>query len=279
MNARLRTLTALAAAAGGAVLDALAVLVPVVCAGCGRPDRSVCGECRVQLAGSPRAVLREGPEGAFAVHAALEYEGVAAAVIGAFKDGGRTDAAPVLATALGDAIRAALDAIAPHRPGGEVGHAAASGRDPSTPIEIAVVPSTRRAMRERGYAPVELLLARCGLRPARVLRLARERADQAALGADARRANAAGGLTADRPLEGRSFLLVDDVLTTGATMAEAARALRAAGASTVGAAVLAETPLRHVRLSANSTETLRDFAGRAGYGGRTGVVDPPFRTG
>ncbi|HEY1105739.1 MAG TPA: phosphoribosyltransferase family protein, partial [Agromyces sp.] len=60
----------------------------------------------------------------------------------------------------------------------------------------------------------------------------------------ARRANAAGGLVAVGQLAGRRFLLVDDIVTTGSTLAEAARALHAAGASTAGAAVLAETPLR-----------------------------------
>jgi predicted amidophosphoribosyltransferase len=51
-------------------------------------------------------------------------------------------------------------------------------------------------------------------------------------------------MAARRPLAGRRVLLVDDVVTTGATLAEAARAVRAAGGSVVGAATLASTPLR-----------------------------------
>lgn len=241
-----------------ATLDALSLLVPVACAGCGAPDRSVCPSCRDALRpAAPRRVERE----AVTAWAALEYAGVAAHAIGAFKDGARTDAAGPLSAALRASIAAALDGV------------------PAGSVEVCTVPSTSAALRRRGYAPVEAMLARCGIRSSRVLRLTRAREDQAGLGAEARRANAEGALSARADLVGRRFLLVDDVLTTGATLAETARAVTAAGGVVVAAAVLAETPLRRFAPARDSLETLRDIGRRGGYGGRTGVVDPPFRSG
>lgn len=242
-----------------AVLDAAAVLLPVACVGCAAADRAVCDSCRIALRPAPRPVDRHGR----AVWAALSYVDVVANAIGAFKDGDRTDAAPPLALALRASIMAALGALAPG----------------SATVEVCTIPSTPQAMRRRGYAPVELLLARCGIRGAPVLALTRERRDQSGLGIEERRANAEGALEARLPLAGRAFLLVDDVVTTGATLAEAERALTAAGARVAAVAVLAETPRRHPARTRSSRETLRDIGARAGYGGRTGVVDPPFRSG
>ena len=220
----------LAARAARGLRDAVAVLLPVECAGCGDADRSVCDACRAGFAGPARRVRRPGVSG----WAGLEYAGCAARAIRAFKDDGRTDASRALAAPLGIAIRAAL---------------AEAGADPPVAarrgVEVCTVPSTRAAFRSRGYAPVGLLLARCGLRASPVLRLARGRADQAGLTREARRENAEGALVAAAQLVGRRFLLVDDVVTTGSTLAEASRAIRVAGGVVVAVAVLADTPLRH----------------------------------
>jgi predicted amidophosphoribosyltransferase len=67
-------------------------------------------------------------------------------------------------------------------------------------------------------------------------------ASQKTLGSADRTSNVRDSMIAKRTLEGRRFVLVDDVLTTGATFAEAARALRAAGGEVVGGAALAFTP-------------------------------------
>ena len=257
------------------VRDALAVLLPVSCSGCGAVDRPVCASCRAALVPAPRRIDRAG----LAVWAGMEYAGAAASVIGAFKDGARTDAASALVPAFRAALLAALAEVS-------IGD----------PVEVCTIPSTSAARRARGYVPVEVLLRRCGIRSTPVLALAKERADQAGLGEEERRLNAEGGLVAGvgarsfgggwRPhgtplarLDGRRYLLVDDIVTTGSTLAEAVRALTAAGAETAAIAVLAETPRRFPRHAGTSRETLRDIAAQGGYGGRTGVVDPPFRTG
>jgi predicted amidophosphoribosyltransferase len=240
-----------------ALLDAFALLLPVSCAGCGAPDRSVCPECLDALRPSPALVSRDG----VTAWAALDYGGAAARVITAYKDSSRTDAAAPLARAL----RAALAEAVAGRPDGS--------------LEVCTVPSTSAAVRRRGYSPVDALLARCGIRPSPVLRLVRDRRDQAGLGADARRANAEGALEARRRLDGRRFLLVDDVLTTGATIAETGRAVTVAGGVIEAVAVLAQTPLRRSGRTPESQQPLRDIGGRGDYGGRTGVVGPPFRSG
>ncbi|AXH95826.1 ComF family protein [Ornithinimicrobium avium] len=82
------------------------------------------------------------------------------------------------------------------------------------------------------------------------LRLARAVVDQAGLGADDRARNLCGAVRVrDRlvsRLQGRPCVLVDDVVTTGATLQECARALRAAGCGPVVAVTLAATR-RHTR--------------------------------
>jgi predicted amidophosphoribosyltransferase len=83
-----------------------------------------------------------------------------------------------------------------------------------------------------------------GARAVPVLRLGRPVRDSAGLGEHARRANLAGAMTASTARVGAVAVIIDDIVTTGATVSEAARALRCAGWHVVGAAVLATTPRR-----------------------------------
>ncbi|THG35695.1 ComF family protein [Glaciibacter flavus] len=208
-----------------ALLDALAIVAPVSCAGCGAFGRALCLGCRAALAGPAHVATR----GELPVWCGTWYSGAARGAIASFKDGGRTELARSLAPLL---RRAVADAVS------------ASGE---RNVVLVAVPSSRAAFRTRGYRPVDLLLARAGLRARRLLRHARRRDDQVGLGRAERSANVSGALALRRgirPTAGSAVLIIDDILTTGATVQEAARVLRAAGLRVIGVAVAAETPLR-----------------------------------
>ncbi|WP_374206838.1 ComF family protein [Streptomyces noursei] len=120
------------------------------------------------------------------------------------------------------------------------------------PLLLVPVPSARWAVAGRGHDPVRRIalaasaeLRRRGL-AVRVLAGLRQRravADQAGLDARQRLVNVAGALEVPGAvgglLAGAPVLLADDLVTTGATLAEAARAVRAAGGRVTGAAVVA----------------------------------------
>ncbi|RNE56795.1 ComF family protein [Cryobacterium tepidiphilum] len=207
-----------------ALRDAWAVLAPVECSGCGAPDRSLCDACRGQLTAHVRVTERGGTP----VWVALDYAGVARRVLGAYKDGGRTDAVPALAPPLAVVVSAAL------------AHAPPS----SGPVQLVTIPSSARAWRTRGYHPVDRLLRRARLAPSVSLRQVGDVADQVGLGRMERTRNKEASLVAPRRLDGLACLVVDDIVTTGATLLEARRAVREAGGTVVGLVALAETRRR-----------------------------------
>lgn len=205
-----------------ALLDACAVLLPVACAGCGAEDRALCDSCRRRLAPEPqRGTLAHG----LPVLSALQYSGPVRQMLLAFKEQGRTD----LARPLARPLAVLLDALL---------------ADPAVPagVRLGAVPGRRAAFRRRGYDPVSLLLRRAGFRPDRVLVHTRAHPDQKLLDRTARAANLVESMAARRRLSGGEFILVDDILTTGATLTEAVRAIRGAGGEVRCAVTLAYTP-------------------------------------
>ncbi|MEU9209394.1 ComF family protein [Streptomyces sp. NPDC048415] len=251
--------------------DLTDLVLPAECGGCGRPRTVLCPECRAALSGAAPCRVRSVPEppGLPVVHAAAAYEDEVRAVLLAHKERGALTLAGPLGVALAGAVRAGLGSV--RRPG-PVGSltapedrlklgkgqlwAARGGRTQVDdvgdavrgPVLLVPVPSSRRAVRARGHDPARrIALAAAGeLRrtgtPARVLCVLRQRravADQSGLNSRQRLDNLAGALEVVAGgvrllADGGRVVLVDDLMTTGASLTEAARAVRAAEASVKG---------------------------------------------
>jgi predicted amidophosphoribosyltransferase len=116
------------------------------------------------------------------------------------------------------------------------------------PVLLVPVPSSAAAVRSRGRDATAAIAAGAArrLRPGRAVRMVRllrpvrRLADQSGLSAAQRQANLAGAYAVRKAMPGQ-VIIVDDLVTTGASIAEATRALTAAGWNVVGAAVLAAT--------------------------------------
>ncbi len=108
------------------------------------------------------------------------------------------------------------------------------------------VPISRRRRLRRGYDQVELLAKavgrELGIRPVRCLRRVRHAPPQSGIAEPAqRRANVLGAYRAVKPerFVGKQVLILDDIITTGATVSECARVLLTAGAGSVRCAAMA----------------------------------------
>lgn len=199
------------------VLD---LLSPPHCAGCSFPmaghesGASFCAACGPLVERAPHPWQPPAPDAA-----ALAFQGPVADAIRRFKYARRVSIAKPLGELLADAALPFAGSIE----------------------SVVPVPLHPRKLRERGWNP-SLLLARpvaralgAALRPHWLVRVRATRV-QAGLCRDDRQRNVAGAFRAQpvQELAGRAgarVLLIDDVRTTGATLAEAARTLREAGYS------------------------------------------------
>jgi ComF family protein len=114
----------------------------------------------------------------------------------------------------------------------------------ASPGLLIPVPLARHRARMRGYNQAERLAAALAIRTglpisSDLLARSRETPTQTALPPEARRANVAGAFECGALPTGARVVLIDDVFTTGATLAEAAATLVEAGAGTVEAVTFA----------------------------------------
>lgn len=208
----------------------LDLLLPIRCASCGREvgEGALCRVC----APLPATLLGLPPKTLTAWHAAIVHDGAGADWVRRFKYPKRGLAG------LDPAAEAVAFSLM----------ATFATRVPGAPPELVIpIPLHPRRLRERGFNPAALL-AKCAARAIRahcdpvLLARLRDTPSQTGLSRSARRLNVTDAFAARRTPPARVWL-VDDVVTTGSTLAAAARALRRAGAREVVGVCLAQRPL------------------------------------
>ncbi|MET1086163.1 MAG: phosphoribosyltransferase family protein [Arthrobacter sp.] len=235
--------------AATALSEVLSLAVPADCVCCGAEDLVLCVACQRRIRLLTRRPFRSEAQapalmdvgGTFilpVVAAGIYREELAQALL-SFKKHGQHQLRHVLGKALAGAVAAAV---------GEEGG-----------VCLVPVPSSTGAFVKRGFSPVHLLIGPLARAPgpagvqvrdvlrksARHRRLESLPGGQKGLGRGARARRVRGSMRVParqrKGVAGLRCIIVDDVLTTGATLSEAARALHAAGAIVAGAVVLAAT--------------------------------------
>jgi predicted amidophosphoribosyltransferase len=242
-------MTAPASWLGEAWRGLVELVLPGECPGCAAPGAAgLCPSCRRELSGlRPRpARPTPAPPGLPPCVAMGGYHGVLREVLLAYKERGRYPLARPLGDLLATAVRGTL---------------LATGHPAGTPVLLVPVPDTARAARERYGDHMRRLARHAAGRlnrsgwPAGVAVpvTARPRPDSAHLDAAGRRAAAAGAFTPrtdmlnrvrQAQLRGTVAITVDDIVTTGATLAALTGLLEGHGIRVPAAAVLAATRRR-----------------------------------
>jgi predicted amidophosphoribosyltransferase len=200
------------------------LVLPLECGGCGAPSTRWCDACAQALAvqADHPVLITPRLEPGVPVFSLGRHAGVRRAAIIAVKEHGRSELARPLGAALGVGLRNLV-----------------AWGIVETPLTLVPGPTRRSAARRRGGDPVTRMAQVAAPLDAVVVQALRTRAftrDSVGLSAGARQVNIAGRVRVRRPVCGE-VVLIDDVVTTGATACESVRVLQTAGARV--AAVLA----------------------------------------
>ena len=224
-----------------ALADAWALIAPVDCAGCGAADRALCPSCAIGLRSRPLLGALDVGSCALPIVAALPYEGVARRVLLSLKEDCRTELARPLAGLLSTAVELAW-------------------RESRAEL-LVPIPGSWAAAGRRGFDPMRLIARQAGLVATPVLRAVRPARGAGSAGGGASSGTPPAAAQKSRTLterlaadasqwrvsprvRGCRVVLVDDVITSGATVRAATLALSAAGAEIAGCAAIAATPRR-----------------------------------
>jgi ComF family protein len=214
------------------------LLLGASCHGCGQPWWGICPGCRQLIASRKPFVTAPVPcpDGFPMTVTSSPYDRLLRRVINAHKE----RQALILTRFLAERLALSVQALLVTKP-----YAV-----PVRKIILVPIPSAARTVRQRGFDATHAM-ARLAARHLRVrypitvrsaLAQARSVADQAGLDARARQQNLAGAFRLRRSIKtGAAVVLVDDLVTTGSSLTEAARVLREAGIPVLGAATVAAT--------------------------------------
>lgn len=206
----------------------LDLVLPLECGGCGAPSTRWCPSCAAAFrvhSDEPHLVSPRMDPGV-PVFSLGRYAGARSRAIVALKEHDRRDLAAPLSRALALGI-----------------HQLIRWGIVNTPLAVVPAPTRRLAARRRGGDPVTRVAAtairdHADINVVSALRTARAVRDSVGLNSAARERNLAGRVRLIAPVKG-DVLLVDDIVTTGATACEAVRMLHAAGASVLGVLTVA----------------------------------------
>jgi len=224
----------------------LNLLFPIECAGCGREDVWLCRDCLLKISPARQENCfrcgRESALGQTCADCAVQYDLDGVFVAADYDHKVVAELIKKLkysfARELGETLAEIIELYFKRKE-------AEGEKINLKKYDVAPIPLHRRRYNWRGFNQAEIIArsfaARFGLTYAEPLIRAKHKTPQARLGAEERKTNITGCFVAgEENISGKNFLLIDDVATTGSTLNEAAKVLKAAGAKKIWGLVVAK---------------------------------------